>query len=916
MKRRILSMLIAVTMVLSMIPLAAADEPFEPISDTLSRMPGDVDGDGVITVADVIALYNYVNERDIENLELTEDDVAFMLLTEESIDSGEPSLADAVELLTWLGVEDADEEMFCGKEDCDGACVKEIEGLDLDAEITLDDVCPDCLWFTCEGDCVCEYCNGDGYYEFVFGCANGIRCDFCGVVIIFESDECGDCRYCTEGAVDGNCGSTLGNCTGDCEDCAFKDCGGCGECEICLAPVYQNYSDNGITDAVLREMVESGEISPNVTHLWLERNRLTDITPLESLEKLVFLNVNSNHITSIEPIVGITTLADLRALRNDISDILPLAELENLITLYIGFNSPICTTQIATLKEALPELEIFHNAGNCEGCVPCDICSAKCNLLCDHSCTVTTPCGKPTCPFCNPADEIVRIDLSWRNADGAQIAAWVKDGTIPSDVTHLNLARNKIDDVTSLKKLNNLVSLSLRDNLLCMNRISDLQKSLEDVFITYNAIDCGKAKCTACKTCKASCDFFCCEPCGRTCDQLSCKFCNPDIPEIYIDFSNKNLTDADLKAMVDDGRIPKGTTHLWLTNNQLKDITPLNKLTVLTGLWIGGNEIENVRPLENLTRLTVLSLHDNNISNLSRLTKLERLETLNLESNAIVDLKPLAELDGLIELYLGFNKIVDIKPLAELTALTELGLNNNSITDIAPLANMTGLNALQLNDNRITNLSPLFDCLELIELRLRNNIICLEQINELRDAIDDYGVGRHGSVISHNALDCGGCVECEVCGATCGKLCGSGCYVEPKCTGNPDTCKIPGCTECAIPECECGNCEICGFDPVKGGMLGFGNLMGNGEPGMADALQILRLLVKLSNVIEGTQALPKPVAEAGGTKDDIRIASRVSAPGEDGLPTMSDALQVLRYVVKLSTTGGWADKYKKATEGK
>ena|GEM_PF-3356365 len=102
--------------------------------------------------------------------------------------------------------------------------------------------------------------------------------------------------------------------------------------------------------------------------------------------------------------------------------------------------------------------------------------------------------------------------------------------------------------------------------------------------------------------------------------------------------------------------------------------------------------------------------------------------------------------------------------------------------------------------------------------------------------------------------------------------------------------------------CDCGNCEDCGWDPVKGGRLGFGNIMGGEKPGMAEALQILRLLVKLSNVIEGTQALPEGVTKQGGSADDIRIASQITnpTPTADGRPKMDDALQLLRLIVKLS----------------
>jgi hypothetical protein len=78
---------------------------------------------------------------------------------------------------------------------------------------------------------------------------------------------------------------------------------------------------------------------------------------------------------------------------------------------------------------------------------------------------------------------------------------------------------------------------------------------------------------------------------------------------------------------------------------------------------------------------------------------------------------------------------------------------------------------------------------------------------------------------------------------------------------------------------------------------------------VGDALQILRSLVGLPNIISGTQPLPAGVAEAGGTADDIRIASRILDRGADGMPRVGDALQILRFLVRLSTFEDWGAAY-------
>jgi hypothetical protein len=369
---------------------------------------------------------------------------------------------------------------------------------------------------------------------------------------------------------------------------------------------------------------------------------------------------------------------------------------------------------------------------------------------------------------------------------------------------------------------------------------------------------------------------------------------------VHINRSNLNLTDADLAERIASGDIPAGTTYLWLDNNQITDISPLAQLENLTGLWLYGNNVSDLSPLGNLSRLTVLSVNDNNVTDLEPLANLKRLETLSLEFNSVSDLSPVAGLTNLIELWLGNNQISDIEALAELSGLIELNLNHNNITDIAALSNIPYVASLKLNDNRISNLSPLFGHLSLEELNLRNNLICTTQISELREAIDDYGTGRHGSVVSHNAANCNGCVECEVCGATCHLLCGSACDVPPSCTGDPVTCKVPGCKECEInDDCTCKNCKDCEF---LGGVFGFGRVRNEGtRPAVQDALQILRSLVGLSSVFDTGSEIRADALIAGNITRAGTAVERLQ---------VGDALQILRFLVNLSTLDDWGAIYR------
>ena len=120
-------------------------------------------------------------------------------------------------------------------------------------------------------------------------------------------------------------------------------------------------------------------------------------------------------------------------------------------------------------------------------------------------------------------------------------------------------------------------------------------------------------------------------------------------------------------------------TALFLWDNQISDIKPLESLTNLTALFLDNNKISDIKPLESLTNLTGLLLENNKISDIKPLESLTNLTVLSLGKNQISDIKPLQSLTNLSVLSLGNNQISNIKPLESLTKLTEIPLSGNPI---------------------------------------------------------------------------------------------------------------------------------------------------------------------------------------------------------------------------------------------
>ena len=116
----------------------------------------------------------------------------------------------------------------------------------------------------------------------------------------------------------------------------------------------------GITDVQLAEMISVGTISQNIVELWLNDNKITDITPLLGLTSLEYLNLSNNQIEDISVLENLPNLWVLVLNSNQISDVSSLSELSNLW--YLGLNN----NQITNLNplynlSGLNRLQILDN---------------------------------------------------------------------------------------------------------------------------------------------------------------------------------------------------------------------------------------------------------------------------------------------------------------------------------------------------------------------------------------------------------------------------------------------------------------------------------------------------------------------------------------------------------------------------
>ncbi len=184
---------------------------------------------------------------------------------------------------------------------------------------------------------------------------------------------------------------------------------------------------------------------------WLELNHnvtLSDLSPLSSLPNLNGLHVEANTISDLSPLTTLDTLHDIRLGGNIIEDLSPVAGLHNLRSISIGNN---LITDLTPLKD-LKKLEWIVMSGN----PPADLTplSGLMSLRSIHS------WGTPILDLA-PLKDLPKLRvLDICGGDISDISALAE----LTSLTEIYLVGNDITDISSLANLTNLTRLNLSEN--------------------------------------------------------------------------------------------------------------------------------------------------------------------------------------------------------------------------------------------------------------------------------------------------------------------------------------------------------------------------------------------------------------------------------------------------------------------
>ena len=191
----------------------------------------------------------------------------------------------------------------------------------------------------------------------------------------------------------------------------------------------------------------------NLTHLWLQRNPITDISALAGLINLTELLINYTTITDLSPLSGLTNLTWLHLKENNITDISALAGLTNLTRLELGNNnitdiSPLSSltnlTDLSLDSNNITDISVLAGLPNL-----IDLALGY-NAITDHS-------------ILSGLTNLIDLDLRGTNTSDLSVLSRL------TKLERLYIDSNGISDLSPLAGLTNLTKIGLNGN-----SISDL----------------------------------------------------------------------------------------------------------------------------------------------------------------------------------------------------------------------------------------------------------------------------------------------------------------------------------------------------------------------------------------------------------------------------------------------------------
>ena len=182
---------------------------------------------------------------------------------------------------------------------------------------------------------------------------------------------------------------------------------------------------------------------------------------------------------------------------------------------------------------------------------------------------------------------------------------------------------------------------------------------------------------------------------------------------------NTSINAEELKMI---GSLPN-LKRLILSNCGLTTASGLETAVGLEYLDLSQNTIRDLSPLANMTQLQDLYLNHNAINDLTQIAGLNTLARLDVSYNLLETLNPIFACPELMYLNAGNNKITSIAGIDRLASLQIFSFANNTIQDISPISSCTGITQLDISENMIADISSLSALVKLDTLNFSRNVV-------------------------------------------------------------------------------------------------------------------------------------------------------------------------------------------------
>lgn len=186
----------------------------------------------------------------------------------------------------------------------------------------------------------------------------------------------------------------------------------------------------------------------------------------------------------------------------------------------------------------------------------------------------------------------------------------------------------------------------------------------------------------------------------------------------------------------------KGITHLDLSKNTIRDITPLSEMKALQEADLSQNALVDLSALASCSALSVLNVSGNSLTSIAPVTGISGLTKLNADTNSISQLGNIANLTSLSELTLSYNQLSDISSLSGNASIQVLDISNNMLADISGLSAITGLTHLNFSYNQVAELPQFDKTCALIQIDGSHNLLsdlsALSGLSDLNSVYMDY----------------------------------------------------------------------------------------------------------------------------------------------------------------------------------